>query len=109
MAADGQTVFEYGVLRKILGLRKQEVTEDRKKLHDEALHDMCSPTNIIWAIRSRMTWVGHVARMGDSKEANKVFWWGNPRERDHLEDPGVDGRIIKWIFKWDGEAWTGSI
>jgi len=31
-----------------------------------------------------------------------VFWWGNVRDRDHLEDPGVDGRIIlKWIFrKW---------
>jgi hypothetical protein len=32
------------------------------------------------------------------------FWRGNVRERDHLEDPGVDGRIIlRWIFrKWDG-------
>ena len=31
------------------------------------------------------------------------FWWGNPRERDHLEDPGIDGRIIlRWIVKkWD--------
>jgi len=32
------------------------------------------------------------------------FWWGNLREKDHLEDPGIDGRIIsRWIFrKWDG-------
>jgi hypothetical protein len=36
--------------------------------------------------------------------------WGNLRERHHLEDPGVEGRIIlRWIFrKWDVGAWTGS-
>jgi hypothetical protein len=36
---------------------------------------------------------------------------GNLRERDHLENRNLDGRIIlKWIFKkWDGGAWTGLI
>ena len=39
------------------------------------------------------------------------FDGGNLRERDHLEDPGADGRIIlRWIFrKWDVGAWTGLI
>ena len=38
------------------------------------------------------------------------FWWGNLRERDHMEDPGVDGWIIlRWNFrKWDVGFWTGS-
>jgi hypothetical protein len=43
-------------------------------------------------------------------EAYTGFWWGNPRERDHMEGSGVDGRIIlRWIFrKWDVGAWSES-
>jgi hypothetical protein len=42
-------------------------------------------------------------------EVNAGFWWGDLR--DHLEDPGIDGRImLEWIFKkWDWGAWTGLI
>jgi hypothetical protein len=40
-----------------------------------------------------MRWAGHVAFTG-RREAYFGFWWGNLRERDHSEDPFVDGRII---------------
>jgi len=45
-----------------------------------------------------------------STYGNTWFWQGNFRDRDHLEDPGVDGRkILRWNFrKWDERAWTGS-
>ena len=50
----------------------------------------------------RMRWAEHAARMGRG-EVYTGFWRGDLRERDHLEDPGVDGRIIlRLIFrKWD--------
>jgi hypothetical protein len=48
--------------------------------------------------------VGHVAHVGD-RSAYRI-WLGDLMKRGHLEDPGVEGRIIiKWILKkWDGEA-----
>jgi len=44
---------------------------------------------------------------GGEKSCIHGFWCGNLRERDHLEEPDIDGRIIlRWIFRqWDGEWW----
>jgi len=55
-----------------------------------------------------MRWAGHVAHKGRG-EAYIGFRWGNLSERDHLGNPGVDGRIILiWIFrKWNVGVWTG--
>jgi len=81
-----------------------------EKLHNKELNDLyCSP-NIIRVIKlRRMRWVGHVACMGRG-EVYTGFWWGNLRERDHFEDPHVDGRVIlRFIFRrWDVGVWTGS-
>jgi len=54
-----------------------------------------------------MRLAGHVAHMGESKCVYRVLV-GKLRERDHLEDPGIDRRIIfRWIFrKWDLRAWS---
>jgi hypothetical protein len=44
-----------------------------------------------------------------ARKVHTGFWWGDLREGDHLEVPGIDGRIIlKWIVRtWDGGAWSG--
>jgi len=63
-------------------------------LHNEKLNDLhCSPS-IFRVIKSRrMRWAGHVACMGEREGVYRVCW-GNLRERDHLGNPGIDGRII---------------
>jgi len=103
-------VFDNRVLR-IFGPKRDEVTGEWRKLHNEELNDLYSSPNIFRVIKSRiMKWAERVARMGRG-EVHTGFWWGNLRNRDHFEGPGIDGKIIlKWIFrKWDGEVWAGLI
>ena len=55
---------------------------------------ICTPHQILFGDQMGKNEVGeHIARMGKG-EVHKGFWCGNMRERNHLEDPDVDGRII---------------
>ena len=97
-------VSEKRVLRRLFGFERDEVAEEWRKLHNEELDYLYPLPNIVRVIKSRMRWARHVACMG-RREAYTEYWWGSLRVRDHLEDPGVDGRIIfRWILrKWDVE------
>jgi hypothetical protein len=68
------SVFENKVLRKIFGPKRDEIIGGWRKLHNEELHNLYCSLSIIRIIKSRkMRWAGHVARMGEKRNAYRIF------------------------------------
>jgi len=80
-------VFENRALKRIFGPKRDEVTEEWRKLHNEELSDLYSSPNIVREIRSRvMSWAGHVARMGERRGIYRVLV-GKPEGKRPLGKP----------------------
>jgi len=81
------------VLRRVFGSKRDEVTGEWRKLHNEELRDLYSLPNIVQVVKSRrMRWAGHVARMGEGRGVHRVLV-GKPvgkrplgRSRNRWED-----------------------
>jgi len=67
-------VFEIMVLRRIFGPRRDEVTGEWRRLHNEELNYLCSSSNIVRVIKSRrMRWAGQVTRMGEERQVYRIL------------------------------------
>jgi len=80
-------VFENGVLKRVFGPKRDEVTGEWRKLHNEELRDLYSLPNIVRVIKSRkMRWAGNVARMGEGRGVHRVLV-GKPAGKRPLGRP----------------------
>jgi hypothetical protein len=80
-------VFENRVLRRVFGPKRDEVTGEWRKLHNEELNDLYFLPNIVEVVKSRrMRWAGHVARMGEDRGVHRVLV-GKPEGKRPLGRP----------------------
>jgi hypothetical protein len=102
-------VFENRVLRKMFGPKRDEVTGEWRKLHNEELHILYSSPNIRQIKSRRMRWAGHVARMGEERKVYKVLV-GKPEGKRPLGRPRrrwEDGiRMDLREIGWDDVEWV---
>ena len=75
------------MLRRIFGPRRDEVTGEWRRMHNEELNDLYSSPNMVRMIKSRrMRWAGHVARMGEERGAYRLLV-GKPKGKRPLGRP----------------------
>jgi hypothetical protein len=92
-------VFENRVLRRIFELKRDELTGECRKLHNEELRDLYSSPRIIRIIKSRrMRWARQVALMGEKRNAYRLLL-GNPEGKRPLRTPvwlrmGTSGELL---------------
>ena len=80
-------MFENRVLRRVFGSKRDEVTGEWRKLHNEELRDIYSLPNIVRMVKSRrMRWAGHVACMGEER-GEHTFLVGKPEGKRPLGRP----------------------
>ena len=80
-------MFENRVLRTVFGPKRDEVTGEWRKLHNEELSDLYSLLNIVRVGKSRrMRWAGHVTRMGEGRGVHRVLI-GKPEGKRQLGRP----------------------
>jgi hypothetical protein len=67
-------VFENWVLRRVFGPKRDEVTGEWRKLHNDKLSDLYFLPHIVWVVKSRrMRWAGNVARMGERRGVHRIL------------------------------------
>jgi len=109
-------------LRRVFGPKKDEVTGEWRKLHNEELRDLYSLSNIVRMVKSRrMRWAWHVVRMGEGRGVHRVLVGkpegkrplGRPRRRwdDNikmdLRELGGDGDLM--VLAQDKDRWRALV